>query len=77
MDILLAVDPAEQAGAVVGRLLLPVLGVVLLVVGFRRRDAARRSPVPQSDGKGLRIAGWIVLAVGVLGFLGQVATTAP
>lgn len=74
MDILLAVDPAREAGAVVGRLLLPVLGAVLLVVGFRRRDAARRSPVPQSDGKGLRIAGWIVLGVGVLGVLGQVAT---
>lgn len=62
-------DAAQQAGETVGRLLVPAIGVLLIVLGNRKRTAARRSPVPQSDGKGLRIAGWVIVIVSVLGIL--------
>ncbi len=75
--MIVVADAAEQAGALVGRLLLPVLGIVLVVLGNRRRAAARRSPVPQSTGKGLRVTGWVLVVVGVLGALAAGVSTAP
>jgi len=67
---------AEQAGMIVGRLLVPAIGVLLIVLGNRKRTAARRSPVPQSDGKGMRITGWVILVVSVLGILANAGANA-
>jgi len=77
MDMIITADAAEQAGAILGRLLLPVIGIVLIVLGNRKRAAARQSAVPQSTGKGLRITGWVLVVVGVLGALAAGMNTAP
>jgi hypothetical protein len=77
VDMMIMADAAEQAGTIVGRLLFLGLGIVLIVLGNRRKAEARRSPVPASDGKGLRIAGWIILVLGVLGALAAGVNTAP
>ena len=70
-------DSAEQLGALTGRLLIPVLGIVLIVIGNRKKAAARRSPQPHAAGKGLIITGWVLLVPGVLGALAAGASTAP
>lgn len=70
--VLAADDPARAAGAVVGRLLFPVLGIVLLVLGQRRRRDASTS----SRGTGLIVAGAVILTLSVLGLLGSLASTA-
>jgi len=62
-------DGARTAGAVVGRLLIPLLGAVLLVLGVRRR----RDRSTPSRGKGLLTAGSILLLLGVLALLGALA----
>ena len=62
-------DAAQQAGTIVGRLLIPAIGVLLIVLGNRQRSAARRSPVPQSNGKGMRITGWVIVIVSIVGTL--------
>jgi hypothetical protein len=65
-------DAARTAGAVFGRLLLPLLGAVLLVLGLRRR-LDQSTP---SRGKGLMTAGSILLLLGVLGLLGALTAAA-
>ena len=77
MDMIITADAAEQVGAIFGRLLLPIIGIVLIVLGNRKRASARRSAVPTSTGKGLRITGWVLVVVGVLGALAAGVTTAP
>ena len=69
MDTFIVADAAEQAGALVGRLVLPLIGVLLVVLGTRKRNAARRSPQPGSSGRALVITGWVVVVLGVLGAL--------
>ena len=52
--------------------------MLLIVLGRREQAAALRSPEPRKAGKGLVIAGWIVLVLGVLGALAAgVGRTAP
>ena len=70
--LLAADDTAQTAGAVVGRLLIPLLGVVLIVLGSRRRQDRSTS----SRGTGLIVAGAVLLALGVLGVLAGLATSA-
>jgi hypothetical protein len=78
VDMIINAAAAEQAGALVGRLILPAIGVLLIVLGRRRQAVAGRAPEPRSAGKGLRIAGWIVLVLGVLGALAAgVGSTTP
>ena len=67
--MLVVADAAEQAGALLGRLVLPLVGVLLVVLGTRRRNAARRSPQPGSPGRALIVTGWVVVVLGVLGAL--------
>ena len=59
-------DPARTAGLVFGRLLFFIVGGLLLFFGLRKRSAAQRNPSPKSNGKGLIIAGSIVLGLAVL-----------
>jgi len=51
LDVIIVADAAERGGAVLGRPLLPVIGIVLIVVSDRRRAVARQAPVPQSEGQ--------------------------
>jgi Na+-translocating ferredoxin:NAD+ oxidoreductase RnfE subunit len=74
MDLIAAADTARQAGAVFGRLLIPLIGIVLIVLGRRKKAAAQRSPVPRSSGKALVIIGWVLVVLGVLGALAAVST---
>lgn len=64
-------DPARTAGAVIGRLLFLGLGVLLLVVGLRRRTATAGS-----RGTALAVTGGIILVLGVLGTAASVASNA-
>jgi heme/copper-type cytochrome/quinol oxidase subunit 2 len=61
-----ATDPATTAGLVVGRLLFFVVGGLMLYFGLRKRSAAQRDPSQKSNGKGLIIAGTVVLVLSVL-----------
>jgi hypothetical protein len=64
-------DAARTAGAVFGRLLIPLLGVVLLALGLRRR----LNQATPSRGKGLLTAGSILLCLGLLGALAAAAAS--
>lgn len=66
---LLAASAGYVVGSVLGRLLYLVLGLHLLVSGFKRRNDPSRS----SRGTG-RIVGGVVLVLLFLGSLGQLAT---
>lgn len=72
LTVLATDDAARTAGAVIGRLFIPLLGAVLPVMGLRRR----RDQTTPSRGKGLMTAGTILLLLGVLGLLGAMAATA-
>lgn len=72
LTLLAADDSARNAGAVVGRLLFPLIGVVLIVIGSRRR----RDPSTSSRGTGLIVGGAVLLVLGVLGVLAALATAA-
>jgi len=64
-----AADPAYAAGRVVGTLLIPVLGVILLVVGLRRRND-HSTP---ARGTALIVGGGVLLGPAVLGLVGAAA----
>jgi hypothetical protein len=70
--LLAADDTAQTAGAVVGRLLFPLIGMVLIVLGSRRR----RDRSTSSRGTGLIVGGAVLLALGVLGVLAGLASSA-
>ena len=48
----LAADSAEHLGRVVGALLIPILGIVLLIIGLKKRSDAKRPPSPPQYGTG-------------------------
>ena len=77
MTVDVLADSAEQPGALTGRLFLPVLGIVLIVIGNRRRTAARQSAQPPAAGKGVVVSGWVLLVLGVLGALAAGVSTGP
>ena len=64
-------DPAYVVGAVIGRLAFLVVGGLLLFFGLRQRSAKHRKPSLQKTGKGLIIAGAIVLGLSVLALAGS------
>ena len=76
MEMIIVADAAQAAGELVGRLLVPAIGVLLIVLGNRKRAAARRSPVPQSTGKALRVTGWVIVVLSVLGILATAGANA-
>ncbi|PZA21168.1 hypothetical protein DMO24_11750 [Modestobacter versicolor] len=76
MEMIIVADAAQAAGEVVGRLLVPAIGVLLIVLGNRKRSAARRSPAPQSTGKGLRVTGWVIVVLSVLSILANAGANA-
>lgn len=67
-------DPATTAGLVIGRLLFFVVGGLLLFFGLRHRSASQRDPARKSRGKGLIIAGSVVLVLSVLALASVSAT---
>lgn len=72
-----AVDPAVAAGAIIGRLLVPIVGVVLLVAGLRQRGRARAAGDPRATtGRGLIIGGCVVLVLAVASFAAQAGLAA-
>jgi hypothetical protein len=63
-------DPAFVIGVVIGRLVFFVVGGLLLFFGLRQRSAKQRNPSLQKTGKGLIIAGAIILGLSVLALAG-------
>jgi peptidoglycan/LPS O-acetylase OafA/YrhL len=59
-------DPATLAGVIIGRLAFFIVGGLLLFFGLRQRSAKQRNPSLAKTGKGLIIAGSIVLGLSVL-----------
>jgi len=66
---LAAADIDYTVGVVLGRLLIPLVGVVLIVLGLRRR----RNPSIDSQGTVLIVVGAVVLVLGVFGALAATA----
>ena len=60
------VNPGYVIGMIIGRLAFFVVGGLLLFFGLRQRSAKRRDPSLKKSGKGLIIAGSIVLGLTVL-----------
>lgn len=68
-------DPAEAFGYVLGTLVFPVLGIVLIVLGSRRRsDPQGRS---RRSGTVLFVLGIVLLVLSLLGILGRIAASVP
>lgn len=69
--VLLATETARAAGATAGRLLLHILGIVLLVLGLRRRS----NPSTPSRGTGLVVAGAVLLVLSLAGVASLAASS--
>jgi hypothetical protein len=63
-------DPAFVIGVIIGRLAFFVIGGLLLFLGLRQRWAKQRNPSLQKTGKGLIIAGAVILGLSVLALAG-------
>ena len=64
------IDPAYVIGVIIGRLAFFVIGGLLLFFGLRQRSAKQRNPSLRKSGKGLIIAGAIILGLSVLALAG-------
>lgn len=71
--LFLATEAGRAAGATFGRLLFPVLGLVLLVLGLRRRS----DPSTPSRGTGLIVAGAVLLVLSFVNVAGLTAQSGP
>jgi hypothetical protein len=70
-DLADAYSTAPLAGRIVGALVFPVAGLVLLAIGVRQRSAARKQfKNPHSAGFGFIAIGVVVLVLGGIGIVG-------
>ncbi|MET0864631.1 MAG: hypothetical protein ABWZ98_09885 [Nakamurella sp.] len=63
-------DSAYVLGVIIGRLAFFIVGGLLLFFGLRQRSARQRDPSLTKTGKGLIIAGAIILGLSVIALAG-------